>query len=707
VLVGGELKHEIRRKSAAVSPDRLVQDLRRDTVKRGEIRVDHHAFAFPSRRSVRVSCCADRWGYPRNVIREALQKQLELAQQITHIGSWQWDVATNRVMWSDELYRIYGLEPQSVEISFESFIARVHPDDRARTTSAVTKALATGGKFSYPERIVRPDGSIRELETVGEAVLDGAKVTGLVGTCRDVTDARMLDQLVQQMQIALVVFKVGTVGDPKTYKLLAFNPAAERIAKMDLSSRIGDALPDILPFARGGQLERLLESVAHDGGVHETAVYRSADPNAPTRAVALKCFPLPGGHVGLAAEDITEGTRARLLREGEQRVLERIAGGSALPEILDAICRLVEEHAPPALASILLVDADGEHLRHGAAPHLPRAYIHAIDGSRIGERAGSCGTAVWRKAPVHVLDIATDPLWADYKQLALPHHLRACWSTPIFSRDGRVLGTFALYYTEPRASRPEDEALVARATEIAGIAIQRHQLEQQLRDLTAHAESAREEERIGIARELHDSLGQALTALKMDVAWIARHVESGDLPREALLEKAKTISTTSDELIAATRRISADLRPGVLDTFGLVAAFEWQVQDFSDRTGIPCELITNLGLAKIERDTSTVLFRVLQEGLTNVARHANATHVEVKLEVDGDELRLEVRDDGRGVTPEHAHGVHSLGLLGVRERARRLGGFAVITGEPGKGTVLRVSIPFRGQRTVETGEHAP
>jgi signal transduction histidine kinase len=525
---------------------------------------------------------------------------------------------------------------------------------------------------------------------------DEKKVLGLVGTCRDVTDVRTLDDLVQYVQIALAVFKVGVPGDPRTYELLAFNPAAERIAKMELAPRIGDALPDILPFARGGQLERLLEAVARDGGVHEAEVHRSADPNAPTRAVALKCFPLPGGRIGLAAEDITEPTRARLLRDGEQRVLERIAAGGPLLEILDALCRLVEDHARPALASILLLDPDGERLRHGAAPHLPRAYVDAIDGSRIGENTGSCGTAAWRKAPVHVRDIATDPLWSDYKRFALPNGLRACWSTPIFSRDGRVLGTFALYYEEPRDSRAEDEALVARATEIAGIAIQRAQLEQQLRDLTAHAEHAREEERIGLARELHDTLGQALTALKMDVAWIARHVESGDLPREQLLEKAKTISATSDELIAVTRRISSNLRPGVLDAFGLLAAFEWRVQEFSERTGIPCELTSNLGLTKLDRDTSTALFRVLQEALTNVARHAHASHVEVKLEVDGDELRLEVRDDGRGMTPEHASGSQSLGLLGVRERARRLGGFAVIAGEPGKGTLLRVSIPFRG-----------
>ena len=634
---------------------------------------------------------------------EALQKQLEIAQQITHIGSWQWDVSTDRVLWSDELYRIYGLEPQSCEITFESFLARVHPDDRERTMREVKTALARGARFAYPERIVRPDGSIRELETVGGAVLDEQKrVVRLVGTCRDVTEERALgDQvrvyadIVENVQIALAVFKVGVAADPSTYTLVTFNPAAERLARTPLGDRIGSPLPDILPYARGGALERLLGDVARDGVVRETAVFRSNNPSDPTRAVAMKAFPLPGGRVGLAAEDITKATRARLLRDDEQRVLERIASGGDVGEILEALARVVEEHAPPALASILLVDPDGRTLRHGAAPHLPAGYVHAIDGSAVGERAGSCGTAAFRREAVYVTDIEADPLWTDHRDLARRYGLRACWSTPIFARDGRVLGTFALYYREPRSPTADDVALVSRATEIAGIALQRQQLEQQLRDLTARADQAREEERIGIARELHDVLGPTLTALKREIAWIARHASDAALPREALAEKARSMSALSDELIAATRRISSDLRPGVLDALGLLAAFDWQAQDFSARTDIRCDVVSNLGDARIERDTSTALFRILQEALTNVARHANATHVDVKLEREGDLLRLEVRDDGKGVSPERAEGAHSLGLLGVRERARRLGGFAVVAGSPGRGTLVGVTVPYR------------
>src|SRR5215472_7445511 len=132
------------------------------------------------------------------VTRESVERQLAAAQQITHIGSWEWDVRANVVTWSDELYRIYGLEPRSCEIAYESFLARVHPDDRERTKQEVKSALVRGGDFAYPERIVRPDGSIRELETKGTVLLDErGHAARLIGTCRDVTDERERDKTIR------------------------------------------------------------------------------------------------------------------------------------------------------------------------------------------------------------------------------------------------------------------------------------------------------------------------------------------------------------------------------------------------------------------------------------------------------------------------------------------------------------------------------
>jgi PAS domain S-box-containing protein len=150
------------------------------------------------------------------------------------------------------------------------------------------------------------------------------------------------------------------------------------------------------------------------------------------------------------------------LLAGEKRVLEMIARGEALPHILEALCRVVEEQSSDMLSSCLLLDAHGTHLRHGAAPRLPKSYLDAIDGVAIGPTGGSCITAAYRAAPVVVSDIAVDPLWAEYRHLPLAHGLRACWSAPIMSCEGQVLGTFAMYYREPRRHNKRREPFIRR-----------------------------------------------------------------------------------------------------------------------------------------------------------------------------------------------------------------------------------------------------
>jgi len=164
----------------------------------------------------------------------------------------------------------------------------------------------------------------------------------------------------------------------------------------------------------------------------------------------------------------------------DDTMLAMIVGQSPLPKILDALCVEIEKHHRGMLCSVLLLDADGVALRHGAAPSFPQQYCQAIDGVKIGPRAGSCGTAVYRKQPVVVSDIATDPLWADYRQLALPHGLRACWSTPIASQDGSILGTFAIYYREPRTPDAEHLQFIAHATHLVALAIERDKDKTQL-----------------------------------------------------------------------------------------------------------------------------------------------------------------------------------------------------------------------------------
>lgn len=221
------------------------------------------------------------------------------------------------------------------------------------------------------------------------------------------------------------------------------------------------------------------------------------------------------------------------------------------------------------------------------------------------------------------------------------------------------------------------------------------------RALAAHSESVREAERTRIAREIHDELGQMLTGLKYDVAWLEK--KAGEKPEitQRLREMAEQLQLTMDTV----RRIAAELRPGVLDELGLIAAVEWQVRDFEQRTGLAARFEAATSERTLAREAATAMFRVLQEGLTNVARHAHATTVKVSLRDQGKELVLEIQDDGRGIADGELKRADSFGLMGMRERIEALRGHCEILGAPGGGTTIRARVPLDAALALE-GEPA-
>jgi PAS domain S-box-containing protein len=215
--------------------------------------------------------------------------------------------------------------------------------------------------------------------------------------------------------------------------------------------------------------------------------------------------------------------------------------------------------------------------------------------------------------------------------------------------------------------------------------------QEQLRNLSTHIESLREAERTSIAREVHDELGQALTAIGMDMSWLNNRLPK---EQEALIRKIEEMSRLIGKTIESVKRISTELRPGVLDDLGLMAAVEWQVQQFQERTRIKCELTAQAEDINLDRDITTGIFRILQEALTNVIRHANAKKVKVNLKVIDGNLVLQVIDNGKGITNMQIAHSKSFGLIGMRERARSLNGSFKIVGISGKGTTVTVSIPL-------------
>jgi PAS domain S-box-containing protein len=224
---------------------------------------------------------------------------------------------------------------------------------------------------------------------------------------------------------------------------------------------------------------------------------------------------------------------------------------------------------------------------------------------------------------------------------------------------------------------------------------------EQLRALAVRLQKIREEERIMIAREIHDEMGGGLTGLKMDLSWLLSKIGDPDPWKErvALMDKIRTSNALIDQLIHVVRRISTDLRPSVLDDLGLIAALEWQLSEFTSRTEIPHEFATTFKYVNMEEDTAVAVFRIFQEALTNVLRHSRATKVTVVLRkgernLFGDEnFVLEIRDNGRGITEEEILNPESLGLLGMKERVLTFRGEISIHGEPGGGTALVLKIP--------------
>lgn len=227
--------------------------------------------------------------------------------------------------------------------------------------------------------------------------------------------------------------------------------------------------------------------------------------------------------------------------------------------------------------------------------------------------------------------------------------------------------------------------------------------QEQLRALSARLLFVQEEERSRIAREIHDELGQALTALKIDLAWIGQRLAPKQDP---LKRKAEEMAHLIDTTVRAVRRISTELRPRVLDHLGLVAALEWQMREFQDRTGIASAFTSNLKEINLDATRATTLFRVCQEALTNVTRHANATRVKLNLKKVGRDLVLEVRDNGRGITKEAIADPKALGLIGMRERVLPWGGDVDIKGFREKGTTISVRIPVGEGKADVSGDIA-
>jgi signal transduction histidine kinase len=406
--------------------------------------------------------------------------------------------------------------------------------------------------------------------------------------------------------------------------------------------------------------------------------------------------------------------RPGAILEGQNRILERIANNDPLDQILAAIALLCEAQAPDTLCSILLLE--GDTLHHGAAPSLPAPYVGAIDGTHIGPSVGSCGTAAFRKQPVIVTDIETDPLWASYKHLALPHGLRACWSTPILSHEDAVLGTFAIYRRAARPPTSTDLRLVEVATHMARIAIERDAANEAMRSRAAQltAESKRKDEFLALlAHELRNPLAPMLSALEL-MRLQSDKAEAVAAYREVMDRQVRHLGRLVDDLLDVSRithgKLGIQRQRTTLDA--LVSQAIEQATPLVARRRVALRLA--LSSPPIELDVDPVrMVQVLVNLLNNAAKFsAHGGEILITAERDGATAVVRVRDRGVGMTPEtlarafepfeqgeRAGETTEAGIgigLALVERIVALhGGQVTATSEgPGKGSELIVRVPM-------------
>jgi PAS domain S-box-containing protein len=269
-------------------------------------------------------------------------------------------------------------------------------------------------------------------------------------------------------------------------------------------------------------------------------------------------------------------------------------------------------------------------------------------------------------------------------------------SSPLRDSSGRIIAVIELVRDVTkrkeaedvlRRSRNELEILVAERTAELSM------MNDQLRNLSIHLQNAREDERTMIAREIHDDLGQSMTALNMDLSLLRKRLSDD---QTAAIEKAESMAELIESTMQSVKRISSDLRPGILDHLGLSAAIEWQAKEFEKRTGIRCLVAFEPEEVVLDKGRTTALFRIFQETLTNVARHARATETTVFLRAKDEDILLQVKDNGKGITEGQMSYPASLGLIGIRERVNNWGGSFTISGVPGQGTTVTVRIPMAG-----------
>lgn len=615
----------------------------------------------------------------RRTIRRADRAYAEVAQAEERFRSlvtattavvWRTDAEGHTVETTPNWSAFTGMRQE--DPNGDSWFDAVHPNDRATAIAVWRAAVRDRAPYTNEYRLKRADGAWRDVLARGVPLFEhDGSVREWVGVCIDVTDRKAADEAIRLQ--ARILDRVGeaVIATDGTGSVIYLNKAAEDLYGWSANEAIGlNALDLTVPVTWRSQAAEIMERVRNGATWSgEFEVHRRDGRRLSVQGTNTPLFNDAGELLAIigVSRDLTERKAAeRVIREGEQRFRE-------IAENIDDVFWVVDLDRPES-------------------PYISPAY-EAIWGQPL--------SAI--KAPnFSFLDAVLPEDREIVKQFIEREQREACDAEYRIQRpDGSIRWihdrAFPIKNDEGRVFRVA--GLAEDITERKAADAAMHESERRLRALAERLASVRESEAVRIARELHDELGQALTGLTFDVAQVQRllHGSLGNGDREAAEQRLQAIAGSLHDTIETTRRICTELRPALLDQLGLAAAIEWQAKEFEARTGILCDLILAEHELQISDAAATTTFRILQEVLTNVARHSKASEVRIELAARDGELRLEVSDNGSGITDAEKKSAVGLGLVGIRERALAVAGTVAIKGRAGEGTSVSVTLPLENR----------
>ncbi len=728
----------------------------------------------------------------------ALRKQEALlfeAQRIGKVGHAEWQVASDELICSEELLRIFAFPTEERIIPRKMLEERLHPDDRQCLLESDRRTLENHADLDYEYRLLLPNNQVCWVHQLGMFSYDEAgSPVRMLSVFQDITKRKEAELALRESENR---FRMTFLVSPDSINInrledglyVDINEGFTNITRYERAEIIGKTSVEINIWENPSDREKLVEGLKEHGYVNnQEAKFRLKNGQVITGLISAQIIIFDNTpHILSITRNIEEIKVAEdALRRSEERFRAIAANTPDHIFMHDAELRYLTVINPqfgiteeqmlgktdydflPKDEAEVLINAKRKVIKNGKPMHFETSLMAKngeaalFDGTFMptfdsqGKTNGLIGyfrDITERREALNALQKSEEKYRKLFYSLVTgfaqheiicnkvgePIDYRFLEINPAFERltglkteetVGRTLleiapqterywidtygrvaltgetiqfenyaRTFDKHY-QVTAYSPQKGQFCTIFLDISDrkkAEIEVEKSRQRLHALTNYLQTAIERERSYIARELHDEFGQTLTGLKMDLSWLARNFEEGS---EAL-ERTKAMDTLIDQAIQTTRRISSDLRPGLLDDLGLLPALEWLSEEFNRRTKIPCSIKLPDEDPALDPDLTTALFRIYQEILTNISRHAQASTVKACLSKNKDELKMEVIDDGRGISSSEQSDFASLGLLGMQERAALWRGNVLITGEAKKGTTVLVKIPMPATRQTE------